>query len=367
MEGIGWFSYESLKRITCRHPEHKFIFIFDRAWSDEFIFSGNIIPVVAAPQARHPILWYLYFEWSIPSVLRKHKADVFLSPDGWLSLRTDVPSLPVIHDLNFENYPEFIPSFVRKYYHYFFPRFARKAARIGTVSEFTRRDIVKRYGIDPQKIDVLYNGANETFQPLPHDEQQKIREEYTQGCPYFLFVGLIHPRKNLARQIMAFDRFKERIPCNVKLLVAGSKKWWTDDIRRTYENSPFRNEIIFAGRVNADRLKFIYASALALTYVSIFEGFGIPILEAMACDIPVITSESSSMPEVGGNAVLYADPFSVDSIASAMMKIFNDEKLRNLLIEKGRIQRNNFSWEKTAGNLWNCIEKTMTEKNIIFL
>lgn len=359
MEGIGFFAYETLSRITRHHPEVEFIFIFDRKWDDGFIFSNNITPVVAHPQSRHPLLWYLYFDWGIPQVLKTVKPDLFLSPDGWLSLRTQVPQLPVIHDLNFVHHPEFLPKVNRAYYDYFFPRFAQKARRIATVSEYSKEDIAKSYHIRRDKIDVVYNGCNALYTPAPADKIVATREKYTQGQPYFLFVGLIHPRKNLVNLFKAFDEFKQTTQLSTKLLVVGERKWWTDDIRQTYERLNHRADVIFTGRVPNEELQDILAAALALTYVPYFEGFGIPILEAMYADVPVITANTTSMPEVGGNAVLLADPFNSSSIANEMMKIAQDEALRTSLIEKGRLRRQQFTWDKTAQLLWESVEKAL--------
>jgi glycosyltransferase involved in cell wall biosynthesis len=362
LEGIGRFANETMRIITQKHPEHKFVFIFDRKYTDEFIFARNITPVIAYPQARHPLLWYAFFEWGIPRVLRKHKADLFLSPDGWLSLSTRVKSMAVIHDLNFFHFPEFIPWHVRQYYFHFFPRFVQKASRIATVSDYTRNDIATRFDFDPLKIDVVYNGANDIFTPIKDSERILTREKYTAGCPYFLYIGLIHPRKNLTSLIQAFEQFKQSINSNTKLLVVGSRKWWTADMQQALDNSAFRDEVFFAGRVNDNELHRIIASALSLVYASHFEGFGIPILEAMYCDTPVITSDTSSMPEVGGDAVLYVNPQSVDSIKNAMLSIFCDPNARQRLIEKARLQREKFTWEKTADMLWQSIEKEMNIK-----
>ncbi|MBP1669350.1 MAG: a-glycosyltransferase, partial [Bacteroidetes bacterium] len=146
---------------------------------------------------------------------------------------------------------------------------------------------------------------------------------------------------------------------NVKLLVVGSRKWWTEDMQKAIENSAFRDEIIFTGRVDDESLHSIMASALALVYASHFEGFGIPILEAMYCDTPVITSETSSMPEVGGDSVLYVNPNSVESITNAMTRIYHDADLRESLVKKSRIQREKFTWEKTADKLWLGIERCL--------
>jgi glycosyltransferase involved in cell wall biosynthesis len=360
-EGLGRFACETLQRITKQHPEHRFIFIFDRKYSEEFIFSDNIVPVVAHPQSRHPLLWYLFFDWGVPQVLRKYKADLFFSPDGWLSLRTDVPSLPVIHDLNFFHNPEWVEWMPRLYYNNFFPRFISKANRIATVSEFSKQDILSRYPVPADQIDVVYNGVSVGFEPLSADMKTHIKKFYAGGHNFFLFVGLVHPRKNMARVIKAFDAFKEVVSSPVKLLILGSTRYMTSDVQQAFDNSKFKKDILFTGRVTDIALKQITASAMALVYTSLFEGFGIPILEAMSCDVPVITSDTTSMPEVGGDAVLYTDPYSVDSIALAMRTLYCDPEVSRKLIEKGRIRRQQFSWDKTAGLMWNSIEKLLIQ------
>ena len=133
----------------------------------------------------------------------------------------------------------------------------------------------------------------------------------------------------------------------------------TGDVEKAYDSMQYKNEVIFTGRLGAKDLSEVMASALALVFVPYFEGFGIPIVEAMYCDVPVITSNVTSMPEIAGDAGLLVDPFSIDSIKEGMLKIYKDETLRNTLIANGRKQREKFSWDKTAEKLWNCIEKTI--------
>jgi len=357
LEGIGWFTYETLKRITQQHPEHHFVFAFDRDFDADFIFSDNITPIVIKPQARHPFLYYAWFEFSIPNLLKDLKPDLFLSPDGYLSLSAKTKSLAVVHDLNFEHYPEYLPYLSRKYYQHFFPKYCKAATRIATVSEYSKKDIVDTYKIASEKIDVVYNGANEIYKPLPKSEKQLIKQKYSQSADYFLYVGSLHPRKNVSGLLKAFDAFKKSSSNNIKLIIAGEKYWWTDEMKNAYDTMQFKNDVIFLGMQSANQLKYLIASAMAMVYVSFFEGFGIPILEAMRCDVPVITSNVTSMPEVAGNATLLADPFSVDSIKDAMQQIAGNESLRKDLIEKGRIRKNNFSWDKTASLLWESIEK----------
>jgi glycosyltransferase involved in cell wall biosynthesis len=361
LEGIGWVAYETLNRISQQHPEHDFYFIFDRKYDEEFIFADNVHPVVAFPQARHPFLYYIWFEISLPLIMKRIKPDLFLSPDSHLSLSTRVPSLAIFHDLNFEHYPEDLPRMERMFNRYFFPKYARKAKRIVTVSEFSKRDIINQYNVSGDKIDVVYNGANELYKPINEGLKTKTRDRYTGGSPYFLFVGAVHPRKNIARLFRAFDIFKQQDKDNIKLLIVGNKKWWTREIRESYESMKYADEVLFSGRLPADELHKVIASALSLTYVSYFEGFGIPILEAFYCDVPVITSNITSMPEVAGDAALLVDPFSVKSIASALSEMAASEKLRRELIEKGRKRKEIFNWQKTADDLWKAIEKTLNE------
>jgi glycosyltransferase involved in cell wall biosynthesis len=359
LEGIGWFTNETLKRITTNHPNDHFIFLFDRDFDEEFIFSDNITPLVLSPQARHPLLFYWWFEHSVADFLNKYKPDLFVSPDGYLSLNTDIKQLAVIHDLNFEHYPNDLPFLVRKYYNYFFPKFAHKATRIATVSEFSKNDITKQYHIDPKKIDVVYNGCNELYEPINELLQQQTKQNFSENCDYFLFVGALHPRKNISRLFEAFDKFKSVQSNNVKLIIVGEKYYWTSHIKRTYINMKFKKDVIFTGRLSTEDLKNVIGSALALTYVPYFEGFGIPLLEAMNCDTPIITSNITSMPEVAKDAALLVDPFSIDSIANAMIYIHKDESIRETLINKGRERKLDFSWDKTADALWESIEQTI--------
>ena len=354
LEGIGWVAYETLKRIVLAHPEVEFYFIFDRKPDPLFLFADNVKPVVLFPQARHPFLFIWFFELSVPSALRRIKADLFYSPDGYLSLRSKVPQVVEFHDLNFEHFPGDMPKIHLWHYKKFFPKFARKAKRIVTVSEFSKQDIVDCYGVDPNKIDVAYNGVNETFKPLSEAEKKIVRAHYSFGHPYFMFVGSLHPRKNLARLFTAFDRFKQRSKNDVRLVIVGEKRWWTEPIQQAYEAMSCKEDVMFVGRLSAEDLHKVTAAALASVYVSYFEGFGIPILEAFRCDTPVITSNVTSMPEVAQDAAMLVDPFDEDSIAEGMVKML-DAEVRNDLIEKGRKRVQDFSWAHAATVIWNSM------------
>ena len=357
LEGIGWFTCETLKRITRDHPGHRFIFLFDRPYSEEFVFSGNVTPVVVSPPTRHPLLWFLWFEFRIPGILKKYGADLFLSPDGYLSLRSSVPQLPVMHDLNFVHRPRDLPRLTSAYYNHYFPRFAKKAVRIATVSEWSKKDISESFGIPPEKIDVVYNGCKNDYKPIGEAEKKDVKERYTGGNPYFLFVGALHPRKNIEGLLEAFEEFKMRSSSPVKLLIVGGKMFKTGKITERFHAMKYREEVVFTGRVSEAELRRIYGAALALTFVPFFEGFGIPVVEAMGAGIPVICSGTTSLPEVGGDAVRYTDPAQSGQIASAMLEIFENAPMRNILVEKGFQQKEKFTWEKSAELLWGSILK----------
>lgn len=361
LEGIGWFTFETLKRITVQHPEVTFYFLFDRKPDPRFLFADNVHAVVSGPPARHPFLFYLWFECSVTRMLKKIKPDLFLSPDGYLSLAANTPSLAVMHDLNFEHFPEDLPWLVRKYYRYFFPRFAKKAQRIATVSQFSAADINKQYGIGLNRIDVVYNGANEKYKPVDEPTKAAIRKTYSDGKPYFLFVGSLHPRKNLVRLFKAYDQFCAQSDDDVRLVVVGERKWWTDSISAAFEAMHFKERVHFCGRLGIDALCDVTASALATTYVSYFEGFGIPIVESFRSGVPVITANVTSMPEVAADAALLVDPYDVGAIASAMMQLSADPALRASLIEKGFVRARDFSWQITADRLWQSMLKTIDE------
>ncbi len=365
MEGMPVFTAEVLKRMVTAHPEHEFFFFFDRPFDQSFIFGENVTPIEIFPQARHPFLFIWWFEWSLVGALKKHKIDIFLSPDNFCSLRTEVPTLLVVHDIAYKHFPDQVTGIHKWYYNRFMPQFIEKAEQIVTVSDFTKKDIVEKMSALPEKIAVACNGCNEKFKPISHNEKIQIREKFTEGISYFLFVGLIHPRKNVHRLIRAFSRFKEETEAKEKLVLVGRNGWMTEEVKTALENSNYKKDVIFTGFVEHEELPKLIAAAEALMYVSLFEGFGIPILEAFHCETPVITSNTSSMPEVGGDAALYADPESVDSIAEQMKLLYEHPKLKDELVKKGKAQRTKFSWEKASKVVYENIELIARKNGVI--
>jgi glycosyltransferase involved in cell wall biosynthesis len=362
LEGIGWFTYQTLERIVRDHPEHEFIFFFDRPYDPMFVFAPNVTAVVVHPQARHPVLFYLWFEWSIPYMLRKYKADLFLSPDSYMSLSTKVPTCLVIHDLAFEHYPEHFVLSHRLYWRHYSPLFARKAKRIATVSTFSKNDISTCYSISPDKIDVVYNGAHDEYKPLTSDEREAVKIRYADGCEYFVFAGALHPRKNIVNLLKAFVLFKKRQYTNMKLVIAGRPAWKYEEVEQMKAEMPYKDDVKWVGYMNVDELSKVIGASYTLVYASLFEGFGIPILEALQCDVPAIVSNTSSMPEVAGDAALLVDPADPQDIADKMHQLYKDEALRSKLIVNARQQIKKFDWNNSAKKLWESMMKCMDKK-----
>ncbi len=359
LDGIGWFTAETARRMVLAHPEHEFFFFFDRKPHPEFLFADNVTPVVLCPQARHPVLWYLYFEWSTQIALKRYKIDLYLSPDGMMPLHPKVPTLNVIHDLNFEHASGNLKASHQRYMSHYFPLFARNATRLATVSSYSKKDIAETYGIPAEKIDVVYDGAHSNYRPHSDDEKEAIRQRFTDGHPFVIFISTILKRKNLANLLLAFDKVKEdKSNEDLKLVVVGSRVWWQDELESAWNRMKHQSDVIFPGRVEPNDLSALLSAAEMLVYPSYFEGFGIPILEAMYAETAVIASRTTSMPEVGGDAVLYIDPSDIDDIAHAISRL-RDKTLRQEFIEKGRLQRQKFSWEITANLLWDSMMKTI--------
>jgi len=365
MEGFGWYTHEVFKRIVTQHPEHEFIFIFDRDFDPAFVYAPNVTAVKAGPKARHPWLFYWWFEMTIPRVLKRYEADVFVSPDGYLSLKADLPQIAVIHDLNFEHHPNDLKPYIIRYYKKYFPRFAKKADHILTVSEFSRNDIAKTYAIDKAKITVGYNSADESFTRATTEAVNEFKRKTGVEHDYFISVGSIHARKNITRLLLAYDKFKKQTGALCKLLLVGNKYNWTPEMQKTLEQMEHQNEVVFAGHLSRQDLIRAYSGALALVFPSYFEGFGIPLVEAMRCECPVICSDATCFPEVAASAAVYFNAFDVDDMAKKMSDFYIDSALHGQLIEKGKQRAADFSWDKTAKIMWDVIEQTARAKKIL--
>ena len=355
LEGYGRYAKEVFSRIVREHPEHEFIFVFDRPYDESYIFSNNVTPIVVRPAARHALAFKVWYDIKAPLALQSFKPDVWIQPFGFCSLTSNIPQVLLVHDLAFLHFPRFIAWHHRWYYQWFTKKFLHKAKKIVTVSAFTKKDIINKYEIDSYKIDIVEGAAHTGFKPLSWQEKESVKDGFSDGREYFLFTGGIHPRKNLLNLLKAFSLFKKWQQSPMKLLVVGRLAWQYKAVLEKLKTYKYREDVVLLGYLSDEQLARVTAAAYALVYPSFFEGFGLPIIESMQCEVPVICSKSSSMPEIGGDAALYVDPNDPDAIAKQMMAIYKDETLRNQLIAKGALQAKKFNWDTTAGKLWQII------------
>ncbi len=362
LEGYGHYVKEIFSRVTLKHPEHEFIFVFDRPYDAKFIFGPNITPIIVSPPARHALAFKYWYDVKAPLALRPFKPDIWVQPYGFCSLTSKIPQVLIIHDLAFRHYPKFIAWHHRWYYQHYTKKFLQKAKKVVTVSDYSKQDIIQQYKLADKKIDIVYGAAKKDFVPLSWHEKEQVKEGFADGREYFLFTGGIHPRKNLMNLLKAFSLFKKWQHSNMKLLVAGRLAWQYDEITEKLKTYKYRDDVVLLGYLPDEQLTRITAAAYALVYPSFFEGFGLPIIEAMQCEVPVITSNTGSMPETGGEAALYADPNDPEAIAKQMLRIYKDETLRERLITAGKIQAAKFSWDKAADQLWQIIVSTSEKR-----
>jgi glycosyltransferase involved in cell wall biosynthesis len=355
LEGIGRFADEILKRMVQAHPEAQFSFFFDRDFDEKYIYGPNVKAYKLFPPARHPFLFIWFFEYAVARKLRQLKPDVFFSPEGYLSLRSKVPQVPVFHDLAFEHFPEDVKKLEAWHYRRYYPRYAQKAKRIITVSETSKKDILAHYKVDPAKIEIVSNATNASFKPSTAAEKVETRAKFSEGKAYFHCVGAIQPRKNLDRLIAAFDLFKQETKSDMKLVVVGRKAWNFEKVIHSYSQANFKDDIVFTGFVSDAELVRIHGASAGLCYVPYFEGFGIPLVEAMACEAPIITSNVSAMPDVVGDAALLVNPLDIQSIANGMKTLANSPQLASELVDKGRVRKRLYTWESSAERVWNVL------------
>lgn len=359
LDGIGWYTHEIMSRMVRMHPEHEFHFIFDRPYSPEFVFAPNVHAHVLPPQARHPLLFRIWYNWMIPLKLKKLGADVFVSPDMMISLRTACKQIVVVHDLNFEHYPHDLPEYITRYLRTNTPLFVRKAEAVVTVSEFSKQDIIKQYSVPASSVHVVYNAAQQAYRVRSTLERERVKKRWTAGVDYFVFISSIHPRKNLQRLLEAYEQFRTNTGSNVKLVAVGRRFWKNERLDQTLSGIRHSGDVIFTGHLEQQELGELLGAALSLVYVSYFEGFGVPLVEAFQSGVPVITSNVTSMPEVAGDAALQVNPFDVEEIAGAMERMYTDEKVRNECIERGLKRASAFNWDESARRFWNVIEQTL--------
>jgi len=282
--------------------------------------------------------------------------DVFYSPDFVLPpTRRASRTLLTVHDLSFLHHPEaFVPALLR-YLERVVPRSIARADLVLADSAHTRFDMVSRLGVPPDKVRVLYSGVRPCFQPKPASsgERERLQARYGFGeGPYVLSLGTLQPRKNYVRLIRAFNQLPDHLAD--QLLIAGGRGWLYEEILA--EARQHADRVRLLGFVDDTDLPALYRHAALFAFPSLYEGFGLPVLEAMACGVPVVCSNSSSLPEVAGDAALLVDPLDTDRLAVAMACVLGDAVLRQDMVARGLAQASGFTWELAARQLCDAFD-----------
>jgi glycosyltransferase involved in cell wall biosynthesis len=280
-----------------------------------------------------------------PQVLRRIGADLVHAPVFVAPLVASCPSVITIHDLSFLRFPELFRSANRLYLTTMTRMSARRARRVIAVSRHAARESVELLGVEPSRIEVVYHGVDPAFRPLPTEQVEAFRQRLGLPARFALFVGTLEPRKNLSRLIEAFARIPDS---GARLIIAGGKGWLYDGLFCHVERLGLQDRVSFVGYVPQDHLPLWYGAATVFVYPSLYEGFGLPVLEAQACGVPVLTSSVSSLPEAAGDASLLLDPYDVEALAANIHRLLHDRPLRERLREKGLVHAGQFSWVRTA-------------------
>ena len=344
--GIGHYTDALAQSLAGIHTDHQYVllspfdFVFDAGNSTPPNLSKMFFPVRSIFRK-----WWLA---GLPAMLRISPLDVFHGTNYCIPVFSTCPTVVTIHDLSLftqahthEN--ENVTRGKRR-----IPLMARRATRIIAPSEWTKREIIEHLGIPEEKIRVIFEAARSGMTPLPTGDCQSVLAKYQITQPYLLYVGTIEPRKNLLTLVRAYDELLRTTKHRPQLVLCGGRGWLFDEVFRLVEELKLQEQVRFTGYVPDEDLPALYSAAEIFLYPSLYEGFGLPPLEAMACGTPTISSDASSLPEVVGSAGLTHDPNDGQALTGHMARLLSDSGLRERLRQAGLAQAARFSWDRAA-------------------
>jgi glycosyltransferase involved in cell wall biosynthesis len=350
--GVGRFVRSLVKALAELDRENEYVLVYadpPAGVTPTFPEAPNFVRWrVPVPDRALTILWHR-IGLPLPIDLITGRVDVFHSPDFVMPPVLRAAKVLTVHDLAFLLHPECADAGLRRYLEKTVPRSVARSDFILADSEHTKDDLICLLGVSPDKIAVVPGGVDPEFSPEEDEGRRaEMRSKLSGGHPYILNVGMIEPRKNLARLIEAFELLKARHHLPHRLVLAGKKGWLSNDIYRRAERSPLASEIVFPGFVSERELPLLYGAADLFAFPSLYEGFGLPPLEAMASGTPVVVSRSSSLPEVVGDAAQMVRPESAEELSLAMARVLTDGALRDAMVARGLEQSRRFTWQAAA-------------------
>jgi glycosyltransferase involved in cell wall biosynthesis len=340
--GTEWYSLQVIRRLVMLDQENSYT-LYSRAPLPAEIPLAP--PRMAARVMPFPRLWtHARLSWE----MARRSPDVLWVPAHVLPLVHPRRSVVTIHDLGYLYHPASYLLRHRLYLRLSTAWSARAATHLITVSAVTKADLVREHGVRPDKVTVVYSGVDTRFQPqVDQVVLTEVRQRYGIPGPYVLYVGTLQPRKNLVRLVEAFSQVAQEDE-TLRLVLAGRKGWLYDDIFATVARLGLTDRVVFTGYVPDDDVPALMAGARLFVLPSLYEGFGVPVVEAMACGVPVVCANIASLPEVAGDAALLVDPTDVDALAAAIRRALTDDDLRRELIARGLRQAARFSWDRCA-------------------
>ena len=343
--GINWYTYNLLKHLSAVPDFHYTVFLSDR---DRIHFDALSLSPSRLP-TRNPLARIAWEQLVQPLALRRERIELLHALAFAGPLAISIPWVVTIYDLSFMRYPQSFNAANRAYLAWAVRHSVRHANRVIAISESTRRDLIALFGASPEKTVVVYCGADPAF--TPSNNQAEIDElRARRGLPdkLILCVSTIEPRKNIARLIRAFARARRAARLPHRLVLVGARGWKYAEIDAAIEQEEMQDHVFFAGYVPQEELPLWYRAADLFVYPSLYEGFGLPPLEAMASGTPVITSNAASLPEVVGDAALLVAPDDEAALADAMVRGVTDRALREQMLARGLAQAAKFSWTRAA-------------------
>ncbi|PWH20482.1 MAG: glycosyltransferase family 1 protein [Ardenticatenia bacterium] len=342
--GINAYIFHLLRAIgELQLPHHFTVFLGERGFREE-----NLDLHYTRWPTHHPLVRIVWEQLVLPELLRRAGVEVLHAMAFVIPLLARCPSVVTIYDLSFLRYPQVFRPFNRWYLSRFTPLSARRARRVIAISESTRQDVIQYLRVAPDCVDVIHCGVSPAFRPLPAREVERFRREHQLPEPFVLFVGTLEPRKNVDLLVRAYARWRARDTQAPRLVIAGAKGWYFETIFRTVAHLGLDDTVFFPGYISAEDLPLWYNAAGLFVYPSLFEGFGLPVLEAMACGTPVICSNASSLPEVAGDAAVLVAPDDEIGLAEAMRTVWESAGLRQTMIERGLARARERTWTRVA-------------------
>jgi glycosyltransferase involved in cell wall biosynthesis len=352
--GIGRYMKCLAEAVLARAPEHEYLLILPPDAKEMAGLEGRCVEKVWSSSRYYSVEEQV----ELPRLLRRHKADLLHSPHFNIPLARPCPTVVTIHDVIYLACKQDMSSRLgRLYYHAMMAASVRLADRILTDSEFSRKDIIRYLHADPQKIEVVYPAVHPAFVRVSDPARlETVLSQFGLRDDYILYAGIYKPRKNHAGLVHAFREFL-RCGDTVKLVIAGPIGEGEAELRRLGAQLGVADRIVFTGLVSDSDLQALYSAARVYACPSLYEGFGFTVLEAMACGVPVVCSGKTSLPEVAGDAALYADSENPQEFAAALRRAFSEMDLRRQLIEKGVKNCRRFSWSNAANATWAVYER----------